>query len=53
MRAVTGKPIKFIGEGEKLDQLNVFHPYRMASRILGMVDVVSMVETAAENIDEE
>ena len=53
MRAVTGKPIKFIGEGEKLDQLNVFHPDRMASRILGMGDVVSMVETAAENIDEE
>lgn len=53
MRAVTGKPIKFIGEGEKLEQLNVFHPDRMASRILGMGDVVSMVETAAENIDEE
>ena len=53
MRAVTGKPIKFIGEGEKLDQLGVFHPDRMASRILGMGDVVSMVETAAENIDEE
>ncbi len=53
MRAVTGKPIKFIGEGEKLDQLNIFHPDRMASRILGMGDVVSMVETAAENIDEE
>ena len=53
MRAVTGKPIKFIGEGEKLDQLGVFHPERMASRILGMGDVVSMVETAAENIDEK
>ena len=53
MRAVTGKPIKFIGEGEKLEQLNVFHPDRMASRVLGMGDVVSMVETAAENIDEE
>jgi signal recognition particle subunit SRP54 len=52
MRQVTGKPIKFIGEGEKLDQFNVFHPDRMASRILGMGDVVSMVETAAENIDE-
>ena len=53
MRAVTGKPIKFIGEGEKLEQLSVFHPDRMASRILGMGDVVSMVETAAEHIDEE
>jgi signal recognition particle subunit SRP54 len=52
MRAVTGKPIKFIGEGEKLEQFGVFHPDRMASRILGMGDVVSMVETAAENIDE-
>lgn len=53
MRAVTGKPIKFIGEGEKLEQLGIFHPDRMASRILGMGDVVSMVETAAENIDEK
>jgi len=53
MRQVTGKPIKFIGEGEKLEQLHIFHPDRMASRILGMGDVVSMVETAAENIDEE
>ena len=52
MRAITGKPIKFIGEGEKMEQLNVFHPERMASRILGMGDVVSMVETAAENINE-
>lgn len=53
MRQVTGKPIKFIGEGEKLEQFGVFHPDRMASRILGMGDVVSMVETAAENINEE
>ncbi|MFK7909528.1 MAG: signal recognition particle protein [Akkermansiaceae bacterium] len=53
MRAITGKPIKYIGEGEKLEQLGVFHPDRMASRILGMGDVVSMVETAAENIDEK
>lgn len=53
MRQVTGKPIKYIGEGEKLDQFGVFHPERMASRILGMGDVVSMVETAAENINEE
>ncbi len=53
MRAIKGKPIKFIGEGEKLEQLGVFHPDRMASRILGMGDVVSMVETAAENINED
>ncbi|NWK54329.1 signal recognition particle protein [Verrucomicrobiaceae bacterium N1E253] len=53
MRQVTGRPIKFIGEGEKLDQFGVFHPERMASRILGMGDVVSMVETAAENINEK
>jgi len=53
MRQVTGRPIKFIGEGEKLEQFGVFHPDRMASRILGMGDVVSMVETAAENINEE
>ena len=42
MRAITGKPIKFIGEGEKLEQLGVFHPDRMASRILGMGDVISL-----------
>jgi signal recognition particle subunit SRP54 len=53
MRQVTGKPIKFIGEGEKLDQLAAFHPDRMASRILGMGDVVSMVENVADNINEE
>ena len=53
MRSITGKPIKFIGEGEKLDQLSLFHPDRLASRILGMGDVVSMVETAAEKIDEQ
>lgn len=53
MHHVTGRPIKFIGEGEKLDQLGVFHPERMASRILGMGDIVSMVETAAENINEK
>ncbi|MGJ8676973.1 MAG: signal recognition particle protein [Akkermansiaceae bacterium] len=52
MRAITGKPIKFIGEGEKMEQFSTFHPDRMASRILGMGDVVSMVETAAENISE-
>jgi signal recognition particle subunit SRP54 len=50
MRAVTGKPIKFVGTGEKLDGLDVFHPSRVAGRILGMGDVVSLVERAAETI---
>ncbi|MGF7160699.1 signal recognition particle subunit SRP54 [Rhodoligotrophos appendicifer] len=53
MRAVTGKPIKFIGTGEKLDGLEGFHPSRIAGRILGMGDVVSLVERAAETIDAE
>jgi len=53
MRAVTGKPIKYIGEGEKLDQFAEFHPERMAGRILDMGDTVSMVEQVAEQIDEE
>lgn len=53
MRAVTGCPIKFIGVGEKLDELEGFHPERIASRILGMGDVVSLVEKAAETIDAE
>ncbi len=53
MRAVTGKPIKLIGTGEKLDALEEFHPSRIASRILGMGDVVSLVEKAAETIEEE
>ena len=53
MRAVTGKPIKFIGTGEKLDGLDVFHPARVAGRILGMGDVVSLVERAAESIQAE
>ncbi len=53
IRAVTGKPIKFLSVGEKFDQLEVFHPDRMASRILGMGDVVSLVEKAQENIDAE
>ena len=52
IRAVTGKPIKFIGVGEKLDALELFHPERMASRILGMGDVVSLVEKAQEVFDE-
>ncbi|MCD4830355.1 MAG: signal recognition particle protein [Anaerohalosphaeraceae bacterium] len=53
VKAVTGKPIKFIGVGEKLDKLEEFHPDRMASRILGMGDVVSLVEKAQEHFDEE
>ena len=52
MRAVTGKPIKFVGTGEKLDGLELFHPGRVAGRILGMGDVVSLVERAAETIKE-
>ncbi|GGG41358.1 signal recognition particle protein [Caldovatus sediminis] len=53
MRAVTGAPIKLLGAGEKLDALEDFHPDRIASRILGMGDIVSLVEKAAETIDRE
>ncbi len=53
MRAVTGKPIKLIGVGEKMDALEDFHPARIANRILGMGDIVSLVERAAETIDAE
>jgi len=53
MRAVTGKPIKLIGTGEKVDALEEFHPSRVANRILGMGDIVSLVEKAAETIDHE
>jgi signal recognition particle subunit SRP54 len=53
MRAVTGKPIKFAGTGEKLDAIEAFHPARVAQRILGMGDVVSLVERAAESIQQE
>ena len=53
MRAATGCPIKLIGTGEKLDALEAFHPERIVSRILGMGDVVSLVEKAAETIDQE
>lgn len=53
MRAVTGKPIKFAGTGEKLDAIEAFHPQRVAGRILGMGDVVSLVERAAETIQQE
>ena len=52
-RAVTGKPIKFVGTGEKLENLDVFHPDRMASRILGMGDVLSLIEKAEQTIDEK
>ncbi|MBP3329624.1 MAG: signal recognition particle protein [Clostridia bacterium] len=52
-RAVTGKPIKFVGVGEKLGDLDVFHPDRMASRILGMGDVLSLIEKAEQAIDEK
>ncbi len=51
MKAVTGKPIKFAGVGEKLEDFEPFHPERMASRILGMGDVISLVEKAAEAVD--
>ncbi len=51
LRSVTGKPIKFVGVGEKLEDFEPFHPERMASRILGMGDVVSLVERAAEAVD--
>ncbi|QTL98461.1 signal recognition particle protein [Iocasia frigidifontis] len=53
VKAVTGKPIKFVGMGEKLDALEVFHPDRMASRILGMGDVLSLIEKAEASIDAE
>jgi signal recognition particle subunit SRP54 len=53
MRAVTGKPIKLVGTGEKTDALEEFHPSRVANRILGMGDIVSLVEKAAETIDHE
>jgi signal recognition particle subunit SRP54 len=53
MRAVTGQPIKFIGVGEKLDEFEEFHPARIASRILDMGDIVSLVEKAAETVSQE
>lgn len=53
IRAVTDKPIKFVGMGEKLDELEAFHPDRMASRILGMGDVLSFIEKAQANIDQD
>jgi signal recognition particle subunit SRP54 len=53
IRSVVNKPIKFVGTGEKMDALDIFHPSRMADRILGMGDVVSLVEKAQEQFDEE
>ena len=51
IKAVTGKPIKFVGQGEKLDQVDLFYPDRMASRILGMGDVLSLIEKAQQSFD--
>ena len=53
IRATTGKPIKFVGTGEKLDQIELFHPERMASRILGMGDMLTLIEKAEQQYDEE
>ncbi len=53
IRAVTGKPIKFVGEGEKMSDLDVFHPGRMASRILGMGDMLSLIEKTQKEYDEK
>ena len=53
IKSITGKPIKFAGMGEKLDALEPFHPDRMASRILGMGDVLTLIEKAQENIDQQ
>ena len=53
IKAVTGKPIKFVGVGEKLDQIEVFHPDRMASRILGMGDMLSLIEKAEQSFDQK
>jgi signal recognition particle subunit SRP54 len=52
IRATTGKPIKFVGTGEKLDQIELFHPERMASRILGMGDMLTLIEKAEQQYDE-
>ncbi len=53
VRAVTGKPVKFVGMGEKLDAIEVFHPDRMASRILGMGDVLTLIEKAEQAVDQK
>ena len=51
--AVTGKPIKYVGMGEKLDEFEQFHPQRMASRILGMGDMLTLIEKAQESFDQK
>src|SRR5690606_28554351 len=53
IKSVVNKPIKFIGTGEKMDAIDVFYPARMAERVLGMGDVVSLVERAQEQVDED
>ena len=53
IKSITGAPIKFIGLGEKIDQLEIFYPERIANRILGMGDIISLVEKASENINQE
>jgi len=53
IKSITGAPIKFIGTGEKLDQLEAFHPERIANQILGMGDIVSLVEKVTENVDQK
>ena len=53
IRSVTDTPIKFVGIGEKMDAIEAFHPERMASRILGMGDVLTLIEKAQANVDEE
>lgn len=53
IRAVTGKPIKFVGEGEKMTDMDIFHPDRMASRILGMGDMLSLIERTQKEYDEK
>jgi signal recognition particle subunit SRP54 len=53
IRSVTGKPIKFIGQGEKMDALDVFYPDRMANRILGMGDMLTLIDKAQKNFDEQ
>ena len=53
IRAVTGAPIKFVGSGEKLTDLEIFHPDRMSSRILGMGDMLTLIEKAQQDYDEK
>jgi signal recognition particle subunit SRP54 len=53
IRHITGQPLKFVGTGEKLDAIEAFHPDRVASRILGMGDVLSFIEKMEENIDQK